>query len=320
MGSLQSTLRDEETARKQKAHVQEAEQQKQFQRQRQIDNDARVAHELMHDFDSEDYRSFRDRRIADRLARSDEEQAQIDYMDEDLCREAYTNALNAEHENLLSAQAGTTSNKRMKKDDGSASSGLEANAANPAGEQRNRKTVRNLECVVCSDTEPADQIITLSCNHDMCKTCTVRLFKGAMKDESLFPPRCCRTHEVPIELARPLLGDTLAARFEEKAVELRTQDRTYCHVPHCSESIKPESIVGNVGRCTDCWSRTCALCKGRRHKGEDCPLDEGRRQIEQMARENGWRQCDGCKRMVELNYGCFHMTFVRLLPELIPTS
>ena len=47
-------------------------------------------------------------------------------------------------------------------------------------------------CVICTDQFSARHLITAPCGDHYCKTCTGQLYDLALKDESLFPPRCCR--------------------------------------------------------------------------------------------------------------------------------
>jgi hypothetical protein len=40
----------------------------------------------------------------------------------------------------------------------------------------------------------------------------------------------------------------------------------------------------------------------------------------EAARENGWQRCNNCRRLVELDMGCNHMTFVLLSSYVITTD
>ncbi|KAK1759755.1 hypothetical protein QBC47DRAFT_457992 [Echria macrotheca] len=57
-----------------------------------------------------------------------------------------------------------------------------------------------------------------------------------------------------------------------------------------------------------CRRKTCSLCKTAPHVGTDCPNDPAGQQLMRLARENKWQQCYCCKRMVELAFGCSHIT------------
>jgi len=61
--------------------------------------------------------------------------------------------------------------------------------------------------------------------------------------------------------------------------------------------------------CPDCSTVTCTLCKAASHRG-DCPADTVLQQVLQTADENRWQRCYSCRRLVELDIGCNHITFV----------
>lgn len=166
--------------------------------------------------------------------------------------------------------------------------------------------IRMVNCVACDETYPSNHVVPAPCDHAYCAGCLRTLFERSMNDEELFPPRCCRQN-ISWRRARPLLGPELAQRFDARAEELSTADRTYCHDPACATFIPPGSIHGDSGRCPQCTNETCRICKGERHAG-DCPEDRGVQEVLVLAQQEGWRRCDNCHRMVELRAGCNHIT------------
>ncbi|KAI4194806.1 MAG: hypothetical protein LQ348_002565 [Seirophora lacunosa] len=150
--------------------------------------------------------------------------------------------------------------------------------------------------------------VELPCGHHYCRQCTVRLFIEALPDESLFPVRCCR-QSIPMSLVHHFLGSDLARQVEKKAVEYATTNRTYCHEASCAAFIEPGYIHGSTGTCPrqQCGRRTCCLCKKPAHSG-DCLQNGDFGETLELAEVNGWRRCEQCHNMVELNYGCNHMT------------
>ena len=180
----------------------------------------------------------------------------------------------------------------------------------PMAEHDNETTGRGFRavavatCTACGDRH--HRFLRTTCDHAYCVDCLAHLFRSSMTDEALFPPRCCG-NEMPLDEARPLLGVELAREFAAKSVELSTADRTYCHDQRCSTFIPPATIQGEVGVCPTCARSTCSICKGISHQG-DCPQDPGVQAVIDLAQGEGWRRCDGCRRMIELNYGCNHMT------------
>lgn len=165
-------------------------------------------------------------------------------------------------------------------------------------------------CVACGEAVPQDDVLTCPppCNHGYCRACLENLFKAAMTDESLFPPRCC-SEPISIEIAGRHLPRSVINDFLEKRVEFETPNRTYCHRPTCSAFIRSESIFRTVATCTKCGNRTCTICKGRSHPGQtECPEDPSARQMAEIATQNGWQKCKPCGRYIELDTGCNHIS------------
>jgi hypothetical protein len=167
-------------------------------------------------------------------------------------------------------------------------------------------------CEACREEKKFFDVARVPCRHEYCRDCLEDLFKTAMTDESLFPPRCCR-QQIPMVAVRIFLSSELVQAFERKKIEFETPNRTYCCLSTCSAFINTQNITDEGAACPQCGSMTCTTCKAAAHAG-DCPNDAALQQVLDIARENGWQRCYSCWRLVELDHGCNHMTFV-----LVPT-
>ncbi|KAK4695449.1 hypothetical protein P7C71_g2305, partial [Lecanoromycetidae sp. Uapishka_2] len=161
-------------------------------------------------------------------------------------------------------------------------------------------------CAACGDEEPSSQVIAAPCGDFYCKPCIAELFVLAMEDESLFPPRCCK-QPITLEVAGSALNEAQRENFEHKSIEFGTTDRTYCYNSTCSAFIPPAEIDGEKAACPQCEHLTCAVCKSSAHDG-DCPKDLNYIALMEAAAAAGYQTCFQCKRLVELDIGCNHMT------------
>ncbi|TKA66135.1 hypothetical protein B0A49_07074 [Cryomyces minteri] len=161
-------------------------------------------------------------------------------------------------------------------------------------------------CVVCQEGKEAIHVVP--CQHEYCLECLEELFRISMTDESLFPPRCCR-QPIPLHTVAAFLPAHLVPIFETKKVEFGTVNRTYCSSPACSAFIHAQAIDGDVAKCQACSTTTCVICKAAAHSG-DCPNDEALQQLLETATTAGWQRCQSCRRFVELNHGCNHITCI----------
>jgi len=162
------------------------------------------------------------------------------------------------------------------------------------------------ECVACRDTFEFQNVIRVPCGDEYCRECLQGLFRMSLTDDSLFPPRCCRQH-IATGGVRLFLPSELIRAYEAKKMEFDTVDKTYCSNPTCSAFIPVENIFDEEASCFGCSSMTCSLCKGPLHIG-DCPADTGLQEVLRTADDNGWQRCYSCRRVVELEHGCNHMT------------
>lgn len=185
----------------------------------------------------------------------------------------------------------------------------------PAGGSsvENRSTILGskelIKCNACMEVVPYKDTLTLQCKpeaHTYCRTCLVDLFKSAIVNTALFPPRCCKI-PIPIGFCRATLPKELIKDFDLKVEELATPNPTYCSNAECSKFILPNDIKAEIGKCVYCKEQTCVRCKCKKHKGL-CPSDPHVQLLMDVAKRSKWQQCTNCKNMVELVEGCFHMT------------
>lgn len=166
-------------------------------------------------------------------------------------------------------------------------------------------------CTVCIDDVMQSQLVHLACGHDYCVECAVRLFNSAMKDESRFPPQCCGV-TIPLHPVEHVLPSNFPGTFHQREIELSapSPDRLYCSCSTCSAFIDTATV--NIEKdkvvCPKCQTRTCTICKGAAHEDSDCPQDPAMISLMAMAAAEGYKQCPSCHRLVDLTFGCNHMT------------
>ncbi|PYI05378.1 hypothetical protein BO78DRAFT_408205 [Aspergillus sclerotiicarbonarius CBS 121057] len=165
---------------------------------------------------------------------------------------------------------------------------------------------KKLQCCVCYDMYHAHQTHSLSCKHIYCSDCLKDLFQRATKDQSLFPPRCCR-QLIPLDLVQPTMSEAELHEFKCAEVEFSTTDRTYCSNVDCGKFIPPSNIAVGRAQCPYCGSATCAMCKNAFH-ADDCAEDTALQATLALASSQGWQRCFRCRAVVSLGIGCYHIT------------
>ncbi|GKT51693.1 putative E3 ubiquitin-protein ligase mug30 [Colletotrichum spaethianum] len=163
------------------------------------------------------------------------------------------------------------------------------------------------KCSSCFSNYASTEVARCPCSHEYCRHCLQTFFETSLTDEFLFPPRCCGKR-IPAKDNQQFLPSKLIEEFQAKALELSTPNRTYCHKPTCSTFIPKDFIKADIAFCQRCMNSTCVMCKGAEHKDQDCAQDILTQDLLQIAAANGWQRCFSCRRIVELEHGCNHIT------------
>jgi hypothetical protein len=234
---------------------------------------------------------------------------------------------------LREDEDGRTKRTKMDKQEGQAGFGLDGAVVATASkvsilqktEDQGKVNVAALDkqlCSSCLDLHAKHDMLQLSCNgngesnkHAYCRECLQRLYETSVTDPSHFLPRCC-SKIISLFNCVPFLSQDLIARFVARREELETPNRIYCSNTKCSKWIRPENVGTHVASCKDRSQKTCTTCKRKEHSGL-CPEDKDVQKLMTVAREKRWQTCPNCKEMVELNKGCYHITYVSLLHPFV---
>ncbi|KZT10449.1 uncharacterized protein LAESUDRAFT_721808 [Laetiporus sulphureus 93-53] len=168
------------------------------------------------------------------------------------------------------------------------------------------------DCVVCQSATHGPHV-RVACGHYYDVACLLDLIEASIRDESLFPPRCCQQRIREQSFARYMSAE-LAHAFEERAIEFETVRRVYCANPSCSRFLGPcmPELGARTYACSTCATLTCNGCRARvaPRKLHICRQDSGQRQVFALASQKGWARCPACDHMIELHSGCYEMKCV----------
>lgn len=207
-----------------------------------------------------------------------------------------------------SSVVGSASSIRVSREASTSASSYFSPSPVPARQQATSKPVEHVQCIICSDSIREDRAVVVPCahSHNYCRPCLKDLFLLATRDESLFPPRCDGA-EIPSSLVLNLLSSAERDLVRDKSREFSTKDRLYCSQASCSRFLG-SSTDNRVLITCGCGAQTCEACKAPWHgvfgacgKGADADV------AAVLAQDYGYAQCPGCRRLVELDVGCFHM-------------
>ena len=179
-------------------------------------------------------------------------------------------------------------------------------SVSPQSEITTAIPIPTCSCVSCSFQGSEHHFVHAPCGHDYCEDCLTQVFSNASENEAYFPPRCCK-QEISLTLAMVNLDEDLINTFTNKALEYGSTNRTYCSNKFCGLFIPHNFIEDEAATCTACNTMTCAICKAVAHRG-GCSVNKEHEVLAELARKEGYQKCYKCKRLIELNTGCNHMT------------
>ena len=173
------------------------------------------------------------------------------------------------------------------------------------------RKVERSHCVICEESVPFYDVARLPCDHECCRACLMEMFQAATVDESRYPPKCCQEISPYPENVRLFLTMEMINKYLEKKIEWETKNRIYCANKQCGKFIRTEFVYVDDAHCPACDSLTCTMCQEAAHNS-DCSKDEELLRTLELVKENGWRRCESCRRIIELKHGCNHIALVLL--------
>ena len=151
--------------------------------------------------------------------------------------------------------------------------------------------------------------LKLACEHVYDPECFAMLAEASLSDPVLFPPKCCG-QEIPSDIVRENIPDALMTRIVARLEEITNLPAVYCANPTCSANLGPRSDDPHPLMCTSCGTDTCCACASTHPVDMTCDQNVDGQAVAELAKQFGWKRCPECRRMVEHNHGCYHMTCI----------
>ena len=174
-------------------------------------------------------------------------------------------------------------------------------------------------CPICTDEiSHAEQ---LGCGHSYCSGCLQHFLESAPHTKT-FPLVCIGDEgacKVPVsipEIRRFLQPQVFQALIEvafRSYLDQHAQELKFCTTPDCQQVYRHSPNI-RILQCPSCFSTICSACDEEAHEGMTCqerrlhkdPAEQDRL-FNVWANEHG-KQCPECRRVIEKNEGCNHMT------------
>ncbi|XP_013585679.1 PREDICTED: probable E3 ubiquitin-protein ligase ARI5 [Brassica oleracea var. oleracea] len=203
-----------------------------------------------------------------------------------------------------------------------------------ADEERVRKAVGILErpvvstldggeltCGICFEPFQREEVVSLACGHPFCSTCWTGYISTTINDG----PGClmlkCPEPSCPAAVGQDMFEKFASKEDKEKYYKyfLRSyiednRKMKWCPAPGCENAIEFTAGTSNYDVSCSCSRSFCWNCTEEAHRPVDCHT------VAQWIRKNSaesenmnWilansKPCPKCKRPIEKNHGCMHMT------------
>ncbi|EIE18671.1 IBR-domain-containing protein [Coccomyxa subellipsoidea C-169] len=182
---------------------------------------------------------------------------------------------------------------------------------------------RKATCRICFDEFDLKHMRAARCKHFFCKPCWRGYISTAIgSGPSVLSLRCplpdCPA-AVPAAVVKEVVSESDARRYDTYAMRSFVEDNaqlTWCPSPGCEHAVESRVEVGTepMDIACSCGATFCFQCKEEAHRPVDCET-VGKWILKNSAESENlnWilahtKQCPKCKRPIEKNQGCMHMT------------
>ncbi|GAB2265685.1 Probable E3 ubiquitin-protein ligase ari8 [Dionaea muscipula] len=203
-----------------------------------------------------------------------------------------------------------------------------------ADEERTRKTVgllsrpivlhpdaTNLVCRICFDEYSVDQLVSASCGHLFCATCWEGYISTSINDGPgclwlRCPEPSCNAAVVE-DMVNQLVSGEDRKKYSRYFVRSYIEDKKktkWCPAPGCDHAVECDLDISVYDVTCLCSYGFCWNCTEEAHRPVDCSTVAKWILKNSAESENmNWilansKPCPKCKRPIEKNHGCMHMT------------
>ncbi|KAL9310548.1 putative transcription factor interactor and regulator CCHC(Zn) family [Arabidopsis thaliana] len=181
---------------------------------------------------------------------------------------------------------------------------------------------REFTCGICFESYPLEETISVSCGHPFCATCWTGYISTSINDGPgclmlKCPYPCC-----PAAIGRDMIDNLCSKEDKERYYRyfLRSyvevnREMKWCPAPGCEHAIDfAAGTESNYDVSCLCSHSFCWNCSEEAHRPVDCDT-VGKWILKNSAESENknWilansKPCPKCKRPIEKNHGCMHMT------------
>ncbi|KAM7280411.1 hypothetical protein ACFE04_007545 [Oxalis oulophora] len=181
-------------------------------------------------------------------------------------------------------------------------------------------------CQICCESYPRDNFKSVSCGHYYCDECWLGYITTSINSDGVGSLRIrCPAFKCNVSVTQDIIDSLMSDEDKERyadylitsyIVQQRCNgERRQCPAPDCEFVIHYNASGDreNSDVACNCTYRFCFDCREEAHRPADCEMVG-----KWLAKRNSWdnldyiiaftKPCPSCKRPIEKNEGCMHMT------------
>lgn len=174
----------------------------------------------------------------------------------------------------------------------------------------------SVSCMICqSNLNQVNSVSVPECMDTFCKNCLLEYIKIRI-EESQVLSMPCPNHECRAEISEALIKGLVSPVLLEKYLTFRNNEELskdpflrWCPKPDC-KGYDIGSLKKNQLTCNTCGFNFCYYCGEAWHPKQKCKATVDK-DMDKWAKNHGLKYCPNCRRKVEKNLGCDHMTCVK---------
>ncbi|XP_044955916.1 probable E3 ubiquitin-protein ligase ARI7 [Hordeum vulgare subsp. vulgare] len=190
--------------------------------------------------------------------------------------------------------------------------------------KKGKSKAKKLTCDLCFDAHPPGQMRSAGCGHLYCRVCWRGYVRAAVEDGARCLSLRCPEPSCSAAVIRDLVDDVADeedkqryAGFALRSYVEESKSMRWCPAPGCGlavEYLGGESLSEQLDVVCECGHGFCILCAEESHLPVPCrTVREWKAKNSSESESTNWvlantKLCPKCRRPIEKNTGCNHMT------------
>jgi IBR domain, a half RING-finger domain len=183
------------------------------------------------------------------------------------------------------------------------------------GTNLNFKEPHPFVCGICSEHKDFVDSLPLECKDLFCENCMREYFNLRIQESNVLNITC-PNHLCKIEISDEIIQKSVTALMYEKFLVFKKNEELnncpflrWCSQPDC-KGYDLGGLNKQMLMCNICGFKYCYYCGEAWHRNSKCKGSMDK-ELDKWGQKNNVKYCPHCRRKIEKNFGCDHMTCIK---------